>query len=116
MDMKRRKQILEDYKNRHPEMGVISFSCKVTGESFFGISKETKADINSNRFKLSTGTHPNKRMQELWNKYSESGFELSVVKILKYEDPNKDHTKELNELCEQYLMADPQAKRIWGNK
>lgn len=113
MDTNRKKQLIEEYKNRHPELGVISFSCKVNGESFYGISKDTRADLNSNRFKLSTGTHPNKRMQELWNQYGECGFELSVVKILKYEDPSKDYTKELNELCEQYLMDDPQATRIW---
>ena len=55
MDTKRKKELLQQWKNRRPEMGVISFRCKKTGESFLGISKDTKADFNSNRFKLSGG-------------------------------------------------------------
>ncbi len=37
MDIKRKRELLEAYKNRHPEMGVISFHCGATGESFFQI-------------------------------------------------------------------------------
>jgi hypothetical protein len=53
MDIKRKKELLESYKNRHPEMGVISYCCKETGEIFLGISKDTKADFNSTNMKLS---------------------------------------------------------------
>lgn len=28
MDPKQKKQLLEEYKNRHPELGVIVFLCK----------------------------------------------------------------------------------------
>lgn len=37
MDMKRKKELLNEWKNRHPEMGVISISCKPTGDLFLGI-------------------------------------------------------------------------------
>ena len=84
MDKAQRKALVEEWKNRCPEMGVISIRCKATGEAFLGASKDTKADFNSNRFQLSAGMHPNKRLAELWNQYGEGGFELSVVKVLKY--------------------------------
>ena len=113
MDMKRKKELLEAYKNRRPEMGVISYRCKETGEIFLGISKDIKADFNSTNTKLSTSWHPNKRLQELWNQYGKDGFELSVVKVLKYDNPNEDHTEELEGLREQCLAADPNARRIW---
>lgn len=109
----RRKELLEEWKNRRPEMGVISFRCKQTGESFLGISTDTKADHNSNSFKLLMGNHPNKRMQELWNIYGEEGFEYTVLKVLKYEDPKEDHTNELEELRQLCILADPQASKIW---
>ena len=57
MDIKRKKELLESYKNRHPEMGVISYCCKETGEIFLGISKDTKADFNSTNMKLSANWH-----------------------------------------------------------
>lgn len=113
MDIKRKKELLEAYRNRHPEMGVISYCCKNTGESFLGISKDTKADFNSTSVKLAANWHPNKRLQELWNKYGQDGFELSVIKVLKYDDPHEDHTAKLEGLLEQCFTADPTAGRIW---
>lgn len=112
MDMKRKKQLLEEYRNRKPEMGIISFCCKEAKETFLCISKDTKANINGSRFKLSANSHPNKRMQELWNQYGESGFEISVVRVLKYEDPKADHTEELEKLLIQCLDLDNSARRM----
>lgn len=113
MDIKRKKQLLVEYKNRRPEMGVISYRCIATNESFLGISKDTKADFNSTSAKLAANYHPNKRLQELWNHYGMEGFELSVVKALKYESPADDHIVELEALREQCLAQDKQARRIW---
>ncbi|WP_180994511.1 GIY-YIG nuclease family protein [Clostridium sp. chh4-2] len=113
MDIKRKKELLTEWKNRNPEMGVISFRCKCTGQSFLGISKDTKADYNSNHFKLLMGGHPNKRMQELWNRCGEDTFEYAVLKVLKYDDPKADHKDELEALREKCLAADPQAEKIW---
>ena len=38
------------------------------------------------------------------------GFELSVIKVLKYDDPHEDHTAKLESLREQCLAADPNAR------
>ena len=113
MDKAQRKALVEEWKNRCPEMGVISIRCKATGEAFLGASKDTKADFNSNRFQLSAGMHPNKRLAELWNQYGEGGFELSVVKVLKYENPDDDHSEELEKLREQCFITDTKARKIW---
>ena len=113
MDKAQRKALVEEWKNRCPEMGVISIRCKATGEAFLGASKDTKADFNSNRFQLSAGMHPNKRLAELWNQYGEGGFELSVVKVLKYENPDDDHSEELEKLREQCFAVDTKARKIW---
>ena len=113
MDAKAKKELVNEWKNRHPEMGVISFCCKSTGETFLGISKDTNADYNSNRFKLLTGTHPNKQMQKLWNEYGEEHFEYSVLKILEYDDPQQDQTDKLIELRDECMEKNPQAMLIW---
>lgn len=113
MDIKRKKELLEAYENRNPEMGVISYRCKETSEVFLGISKDTKSDFNSTNMKLAANLHPNKRLQEIWNKYGSEGFELSVIKVLKYDDPNEDHTAKLESLREQCLDTNPNARRIW---
>ena len=93
-------------------MGIIAFSFPAAGETFLGPSTDTKADYNSNHFKLMGNLHPNKRMQELWHQYGDSGFAFSVISVLEYEDPKADHSKELEKMLEDCLAADPQAVPI----
>ena len=113
MDAMRRKQLMEEYKHRRPEKGVISYRCKETGVSYLGISKDTRADFNSTNVKLAGNSHPNKEMQAIYNQYGQAGFDISVLKVLKYKDPADNHTAELEELREKCLAADPKAKKIW---
>jgi len=113
LNTERRKQLLEEYKNRKPEMGILSFCCTATNEKFLCQSKDTKAHINSNVFQLSAKTHPNKRLQALWNQYSESGFDISVIQVLKYEDPPADYAEKLEKLLAKCLDEDPSAKLVW---
>lgn len=113
MDAKRKKELLEEYKNRRPEMGVISFRCTATGESFLGISQDIRADFNSNRAKLSMNYHPNGCLQALWNQYGEGAFELTVLKTLEYDDPRENQEPKLEKLREKCLRENPRAERIW---
>ena len=114
MDTKRRKELLEAYRQRRPEMGVISLRCKATGESFLGTAADTKAAFNSIRMKLDSGFHPNRRLLELWRRYGgEEGFQCSVLRVLEYDDPAEDHSARLEALREECLAADPQAAKIW---
>lgn len=112
MDTKRRKELLAAYKDRHPEMGVISFRCRRTGEAFLTAAPDTAAKFNRIRFQLSAGQCPNKRLQELWTRHGQAEFELQVVQRLEYEDPAEDHREELETLCELCLVEDPQARRL----
>lgn len=113
MDEARKKQLRQQYINRMPEKGVISYRCKESGVSFLGISKDTRASFNSTNMKLLGNTHPNKEMQAIWNKYGQEGFEISVIKILEYKDPTEDHTEKLEELREECFKEDPKAVKIW---
>lgn len=113
MDSQRKKELIQAYKNRKPEMGILSCHCGATGDSFLTISKDTRADRNSLRCKLTSAWHPNKELQTLWDQHGEEAFTFSVTKLLKYDDPQKDHTKELNELLEECLEADTKSKKMW---
>lgn len=113
MDIRRKKRLMEEYKQRRPEMGVICLRSRETGEAFLGASRDVRADFNSLRFKLNSDGHPNQRLQQLWRQYGEKGFELSVLEHLDYEDPLEDHAGELEKLREEYLTRDQRAKKIW---
>ncbi len=113
--MDRRKQLQMEYKHRKTEMGIISFRCIPTGESFIGFSQDTKANINSNSFKLGANLHRNSQLQKLWNQYGSSAFEIGVLEVLPYDekDPEKeDYTAELEELYGRYLENTGGARRI----
>lgn len=113
--MDRRKMLLMKYKYRKPEMGVISFQCLPTQEYFLGPSNDTKADINSNSFKLEANYHPNSILQKLWNQYGKSAFEIGVMKVLPYDEKNADktdYTKDLEALYSSCIRNIPNARRI----
>ena len=81
MDMKRKMELLNEWKNRRPEMGLIAITCKSTGELFVDISTDTQFAFNSHRFKLSANFHPNKRLQQLWQQYGENGSPPGISRI-----------------------------------
>ena len=113
MDAKRKKELLEAYQNRRPDMGVISLRCTATGESFLGISKDIPAGFNSVCFKLSSGGYPNRRLEWLGDQHGGAGCEPPGLPTLQYDDPHKDHMPELEKLLSLCLAADPQASLLW---
>ena len=112
MDKKSRKQLINEYKNRKPEMGIISIKNNSTKERFLDISKSIQADLNSHRFKLKANWHPNHRIQVLWNEHSEADFEFSVIKELEYEDSTVDYTEKLEAILMECLEANHYASRL----
>lgn len=112
MDIKRKKELLTEYRERRPEMGVISFRCRGADEVFLTPAADIPAKFNRIRFQLSAGSCPNKRLQALWNQYGEGAFELQTVKRLEYDNPKENHTEELETLCELCLLEEPGAKRF----
>lgn len=112
MNIDRKKQLYEEYKNRKPEMGIISYHNKVTGEIFFGISQDTKAGFNRNHFQLSMNMHPNKYLQSLWNQYGEDNFECCLIKKLNYKNVTDNHKDKLKKLLEECFNEYPKANKI----
>lgn len=83
MDMKRKMELLNEWKNRRPEMGLIAITCKSTSEMFVDISTDTQFAFNRHRFQLSANLHPNKRLQQLWQQYGENGFDYCGLESMK---------------------------------
>ncbi len=113
MNMDRRKELLEEYKNRKRDMGVISIKCVETGEQFLDAVTDVGVAFNSNRAKLRFNGHPNKRMQALWNQHGEDGFEMTVLKEYKPKDPLADHKAEVSKLREECLKELENASKVW---
>ena len=113
MNQEQKKALQAQYKNMHHEMGVVSFRCVATGEAFLAASKNTKSTLNSTRFQLEAGNHPNKALQALWKAHGPEGFECSVLEVLDYDDPTEDYSDILEEMRQTYLDADSRYRKLW---
>lgn len=116
MDKNRKKQLKEAYKFRKPDMGIIALKCTSTGELFLDTTRDIERGFNRYGVQLDTGTHPNRRLQELWNEMGEEGFERLVLSHLDYDDPEEDQTRALDALLEKELEAHPGAVCIWRSR
>lgn len=113
MDRERRKALLEAYENRIPEMGIIALHIPAENLSFINISKDIKADFNSNLFKLSCNSHPNKVLQGLYKQHGKEGFVSEVLERIEVKDPKADYTDKLEGLLIKYLNANANMRRMW---
>lgn len=116
MDEQRKRELKEEYRNSRPSMGVLSFRCEPTGESFLLASRNILGDTNGVMFKLNSGYHPNRHLLELWKRYGEEDFSVEVLEGLDYregmDDPAdyKDELEQLRDLC---LERDKNASLLW---
>ena len=113
MDKQRKKEMLQAYKERRPQMGIVSYECTATGDVFLSAAKDTAADINGTTMKLESGFHPNKRLLELWTRYGQDGFSIRVVETLEYIDGVEDYSDDLDALRDEILETHPGARKVW---
>ena len=112
MDQAERKALISAWKERHPEMGVVSVTCTAAGDQFYDVSRDTATWFNRHRFELNANRHRNKRLQELWNAYGEAGFAFATVHALTYEKAEDVRAGDLKELLELCLLENPNAKKL----
>ena len=108
MDEKRKKELIWEYKNKKPNMGIVSVYCIPEKKRFLEAAKDIKTTINSNSFQLSLGGHPNKELQKLWQKHGEKNFEINVFRVLEYDEKkeSEDYIAKLDELLKKCLLEE----------
>lgn len=107
MEKDRRKELKEQYANRHPDMGIV---CWQSGDMMWAqISTDANADFNSTSFQLKLGSWPNREMQAAYKK-DPGSFKWSLIKELEYKDLADDHSEDLEILLLEFLDEYPDAK------
>jgi hypothetical protein len=103
METKTRKELVNEYKQREPQMGVFQVRNTVNGKVFIGSSTTIDTVWNSQRMKLETNWHPNKALQTEWNELGADKFVFEVVEMLKASDnaavDPKEELKVLEAMC-----------------
>ena len=65
MDRQRKKELLKQFKEMKPEMGVYMFKSINTKTVYLGCDKNIKATINGDRFKLNLKSHRCKNCKKI---------------------------------------------------
>lgn len=98
MDKQRKKELLQQYKEQRPDMGIYGITIKKSGVTYMACTKDLKASKNRDLCQLNFGSHPNTALQKAWKELGESAFECKTIEILEYDKKNPDKTDYKEEL------------------
>lgn len=108
----RKKELIEQYKQMRPEMGVLLIRCLREEAVFLAPCPGFTIRRNRILFQLNMGSHPNRRLQQLWQQYGQEGFEMLELDTLAYREGDNyrdSYVDELRELAEAHLASYPGA-------
>ncbi|MCM2255463.1 MAG: GIY-YIG nuclease family protein [Vicinamibacteria bacterium] len=74
-----RKALIRQYKETRRPMGVFRIHNTVDDRSFVGSSRDLPSVLNRERFQLGHGSHPNRALQDDWNRLGAEAFIFEIV-------------------------------------
>jgi hypothetical protein len=89
-----RKALIRQYKETPRPMGVFRVHNTVADRSFVGISRDLPSMLNRQCFQLNHGSHPNRALQQDWNRLGSQAFVFEVLDTL---NPAERSESELSE-------------------
>jgi hypothetical protein len=99
-----KRELIKQYKQNPPEMGIFQIKNKINGKIFIGKAMNLNGIINSNRFQLKNKSHMNKVLQDDFNRQGEDNFTFEKLDILKARDDiHFNYAKDLELLEEMWL-------------
>ena len=99
-----RKELKSKYKAAGTPAGVFQIRNLVNGKVFLGTAQNLPGILNSNRFQLTSGSHPNASLQAEWKQFGPSAFAFETLDELKpSEDGRVNIRTELSELENLWL-------------
>jgi hypothetical protein len=97
MDKVRKKELIEQYKQMKPGMGIFIVRSSINNKCFLKTTQDFKGVINGTKVRLEGGSHPNKELQKEWNQFGSENFIIEILENLEYDkDESKtDYSEEL---------------------
>jgi hypothetical protein len=93
-----RRQISRDARDAFPPMGVFAILNQATGQVLIGSSRNAPGSLNRIQFELRQGTHPDKDLQQAWQR-APSHFVFKVLDLIKERpDAAFDYSAELRDM------------------
>lgn len=104
--MDRRRELKEQFKQTKPDMGVYVIESKVSGKMLVAVTRDLRSAMNSSRFKLNAGFHPNRELQKEWQEHGAEQFDIRPLDTLEYskDESKTDYTEDLEELRAMWMQ------------
>jgi hypothetical protein len=103
-NLKTRKDIHREYKERLKPSGVFQIKNIANGKVLLGSSLNLEGPLNKHRFMLRINGHPNKELQKDWNQLGPDQFLFEILETVPIkDDPNFNLKDELTLLEEIWL-------------
>jgi hypothetical protein len=115
---KKRKELKKEYQQNHTPMGVYQIRNIANDKVLIGTALNLPGAINSNKFQLNAGSHPNKRLQAEWREFGSESFSFEIVDELRAtEGPVRDYRADLEFLEEFWLeKSQPYGEQGYNQK
>jgi hypothetical protein len=113
-----KKELKNEYKQTHIPMGIFQIRNVANGKVLIGAAFNLRGILNSNRFQLSMGSHPNKRLQGDWNELGSDTFAFEVLdELAPTEEAGYDYRADLAYLEKLWLeKLQPYGERGYNDK
>ena len=114
----RKKELKEEYKATHTPMGIYQIRNLTNDKVFVGSALNLPGILTSNRLQLSTGNHPNKKLQAEWNEFGGESFAFELLdELTATEGAGYDYRADLAFLEELWLeKLQPYGERGYNEK
>jgi hypothetical protein len=97
---KTRKELKSEFKEAGTPAGIFQVRNLVNGKILIGKAQNIPGILNSQKFQLRMGSHPNRQLQADWNTFGADSFVFETLDVLA---PTKDQQLDLNEELTQLL-------------
>ncbi len=101
--MDRNRELKRLYKETKQTAGVFQIKNAQNQKILVGSSMNLKS-MNGQQFQLEMGSHPNKQLQQEWNKFGKDAFVFEVLEVLELKEEEYVSPREaLKKLEEKWL-------------
>lgn len=108
INMKSRKDINREYKERVKPSGIYQVKNTVNGKVLLGSSLNLEGPLNRHKFMLKIKSHPNKELQKDWDELGADKFVFEILEEVKVKDDPNFNLKDELTLLEQIWLEELQ--------